>query len=405
MITFQKNIRFLLIIGLSFVPLIPRIGSAQEEFNFIPGEPVYQYNDKIRFNALILSPDPIQEVLLFIQLGNEADIHVHPASIDSHGQVSLNLDLKQLSLKVFSNVEYWYQINLPNGDTYTSPSYSFFYDDNRYQWKTLESAPFKIHWYTGDITFAEEVLNVSRTGLKRLREFLDVFIPENVDIYVYESPQAVQEALPKLGQDWAAGHADPDRALILVSLPTGPDQHLEMERQIPHELMHIALYYTDSHAYSNLPTWFNEGLASLVELYPNPEYQDLLENAYDSGDLIPISSLCQVFPSGSESALLAYAESASFTRFLYGRFGNDGLNRLMAAYASEMECTQGIEEALGSDLTQLEASWLRTSFTVISWTKTINDFLPWVILLLVILTGPIILTVAIIRRQTKRMDL
>lgn len=402
---FQKEIRFLLIIGLSFIPLIPGIGSAQENINIIPEEPVYQFNDNIRFNALILSPDPIEEVLLFVQLDSESDIHVHPASIDNHRQVSLNLDLKELSLKTFSNVEYWYQINSPNGDTYTSPSYSFFYDDNRYQWNTLEGGLFKIHWYAGDITFSEEVLNVSRTGLTRLQEFLDVFVPENVDIYVYDSPQAIQDALPKSGQDWAAGHADPVRALIFVSIPTGPDQHMEMERQIPHELMHVALYYTDSHAYSNLPNWFNEGLASLVELYPNPEYQDLLESAYKSGDLIPISSLCQAFPSGSESALLAYAESASFTRFLYGRFGNDGLNRLMAAYASEMECTEGIEEALGSDLTQLEASWLKTNFTNISWTRTINDFLPWLILLLAILAGPFVLAVVIIRRRAERMDL
>jgi hypothetical protein len=352
-----------------------------------------------------VSPNPVEDVMLFIQLHDDGDIRVHPVSVDNQGRLSLDLDLEQLNLKAFSDVDYWYQINLPDGETYDSPKYSFFYEDNRYQWKTLESKPFSVHWHAGDINLAEEVLNVARAGFKRIGEFLEVYLPENVDIYVYGSPQAIQDALPITDQDWVAGHADPERAIILVSLPVGPDQHLEMERQIPHELMHIALSFTDSHAYSNLPIWFNEGMASLVELFSNPHYQDLLGSAYEAGELIPISSLCYVFPSDSEKVLLAYAESESFTRFLYDRFGVDGLNRLMAAYASEMDCIQGIEVALGSDIAELEGNWRRTSFTRINWSRIMSDFLPWFILLLVILAGPIIILVGIIRRRPERMDL
>ena len=154
----------------------------------------------------------------------------------------------------------------------------------------------------------------------------------------------MQDALPNAEQNWIAGHADPDQGVILVALPPGAERHLEMERQIPHELMHIALNYTDAHAYSNLPAWFNEGLASLAELYPNPEYQALIESAYDSGELFPLASLCQTFPNESQDALLAYAQSASFTKFLYDQYGNPGFNRLIAAFASGMNCERGVEE-------------------------------------------------------------
>jgi hypothetical protein len=178
-----------------------------------------------------------------------------------------------------------------------------------------------------------------------------------------------------------------------------------MERQIPHELMHIALNYTDAHAYSNLPAWFNEGLASLAELYPNPEYQALIESAYDSGDLFPLASLCQTFPNQSQDALLAYAQSASFTQFLYDQYGNPGFNRLLAAYASGMNCERGIEEALGTDLVSLERSWRSENFADQAWTKTYEEFLPWIILLLVVLAGPLILILVVIRNRSARMDL
>ena len=160
--------------------------------------------------------------------------------------------------------------------------------------------------------------------------------------------------------------------VILVSLPPGPEQRLEMERQVPHELMHIALNYTDSHAYSNFPVWFNEGLASLVELYPNPEYANLTKNAFESSEMIPMADLCQSFPSDPQQTLLAYAQSASFTQYLYDQFGKPGFNRMMAAFASGLNCESGVEEALGSSLESLEESWQSSSFAGV----TLGDRLP-----------------------------
>jgi hypothetical protein len=226
-----------------------------------------------------------------------------------------------------------------------------------------------------------------------------------MDVYVYDSVQALQAALPNGGQNWLAGHANPDGEVILVSLPPGPEQRLEMERQIPHELMHIGLSYTDSHAYSNLPTWFNEGLASLVELYPNPEYQVLIDNAYESDQLLPFTSLCHSFPTDAGHGLQAYAQSASFTQYLYDRFGEPGFNRLIAAYASGMSCESGVEQALGTDLTGLESGWRRENFTDLTIARTYQEFLPWLVLLVVILAGPVILAISILRRRTVRADI
>jgi len=140
-------------------------------------------------------------------------------------------------------------------------------------------------------------------------------------------------------------------------------------------------------------------------LYPNPEYQALIESAYDAGALFPLASLCQTFPNESRDAILAYAQSASFTQFLYEQNGNPGFNRLLAAFASGMNCERGIEEALGTDLGSLEGSWRRENFADQAWTKTYEEFLPWIILLLVVLVGPLILVLAVIRNRSARMEL
>lgn len=401
----DRKTHLLVVLLLGVFVLIPRSGQARVAYEIIPEEPEYTFGDRLNFRASLQSAETIDEVLLFIQISDESDLQVHPVSFDRFGNLSLVIDLREFPLVAFSNAQYWYQVNSVNGDIFTSPRYSFYYADNRFQWRTLTGEPFMIHWYQGDLAFGEDVLNVALEGLRRSKDLLEIFFPGSLDIYVYDSAQAVQTALPIGGPNWIAGHADPVQGVILVSLPTGPEQLLEMERQIPHELMHIALNYTDSHAYANLPAWFNEGLASLVELYPNPEYQILIESAYKSEELLSLTSLCQSFPNDPQGGLLAYAESASFTQYLYDQYGRPGLNRLMAAYASGMSCERGIEEALGSNLASLEAKWRRENLAGLTLTKSIQEFLPWLILLLVVLAGPIILAVVAISKKSERSNL
>jgi hypothetical protein len=401
----RKNTWLLIALIISLLALIPGAGNAQVAFEIITEEPEYTFGEEINFNASLNFVGDVDEVLLFIQTSEESDLQVHTVSFDSFGNLSVQVDLREFPLISFSNVQYWYQINTANSDPYTSPRNSFFYTDNRYQWRSLTGEPFTVHWYQGGLAFGEEALNVALEGLRSTQDLLAVFFPDSMDIYVYESPEAMQAALPNGGQHWIAGHADPFQSVILVSLPAGLEQRLEMERQIPHELMHIALNFTDSHAYSNLPAWFNEGLASLVELYPNPEYQILMDSAFESEQLIPLASLCESFPNDPQRGLLAYAQSASFTQYLYEQFGQPGFNRLMAAYASGMSCERGIEEALDTDLVGLEASWRRENFTDLTIARTYEEYVPWLVLLLVILAGPIIVAVIVIRRRPTRTEL
>ena len=377
----------------------PRNGSAQAEFDILPEDPAYTFGENISFRAVLESIEDVEKVILFIQPGEEEDLEVFPVLIESSGNLSVDIDLSESPLPGFAVIRYWYQLSTTSGDSYQSPVYTFNYTDNRYQWNTLSGEQFTIFWYAGDLAFGEELLNVAQAAERDIQELLDVFVPDNLDIYVYDSVQAMQAAVPDSGQYWIAGHADPSQDVVWVTLPPGPDQRLEMERQIPHEFMHAALNYTDSHAYSNFPVWFNEGMASLVELYPNPEYANLTKNAFEAGALIPMADLCQSFPSDPPQALLAYAQSASFTGFLYEEFGKQGFNRMMAAYASGLSCEQGIEEALGSNLESLEESWQSSSFAGVTLGIAFREMLPWLLLLVVVLAVPLIMVAVVIKKR------
>ena len=198
---------------------------------------------------------------------------------------------------------------------------------------------------------------------------------------------------------WIAGHANPAENIIVTSIPTGTGDLLDIKRQIPHELTHIRLYYYLEENYANLPAWYNEGLASLAELYYLPEYREILDAAWKNDNLIPMSNLCSTFPSEPNLAGLAYAQAESFVRFLYNQYGKDGLQRLLDAYKQGHTCSNSLQEAFNLDLDELQKEWYQDTFNSSILPQSLNTAVTWILLLLVIVISPTLLIVFSTRRK------
>jgi hypothetical protein len=358
----------------------------------------YRFGEEIIFQGKILSDDPAVQANFILWVGGVPGGVELQATVDPDGTAVARYNLVDNPIRIFSNLTYRLQVTLANGEVLSSPEALIYYEDNRFDWQHLSRPPFEIFWYSGETAFAQEISGVAQAGLLRAQDFLHLEAPEKVEVYVYDDPQAMQAALMLSGQSWVAGHALAEMNVIQVSLPESPEQRLEMERQIPHELMHILLHQADPSGYDRLPAWFNEGLASITEQSPNPDYQLLLENAYSKGTLLPMATLCQVFPRDASGALLAYAQSASFTRYLYQKYGKAGLEQLRAQYAAGEECQRGLELALGSSLAIQENQWRQEMFAENLWLTALQSLLPWLALLAAISAGPLVWVIRSLRR-------
>lgn len=360
----------------------------------------YSFAEEIEFQAKLPVGVKVKEASLYFIAEGESQTHASPAGWDGQRTLRHTADMTETPVRAYSTVVYWFEITLQNGQTVESDKATLYYEDNRFKWRVRESQDFRVHWYEGETTFAQTLLDTAELGLKNIQTILPLSQQKPIDIYAYDSALEMRAALQTLSGNWVGAHTDPDLDVMVVSLPAGPEQRLEMERQIPHELMHLLLFQWLGPGYANLPTWFDEGLASIAELYPNPDYLVLLDNAVDKEELLPMASLCDTFPRDASSAFLAYAQATSFTRFLQQQYGSAGLGKLAEAYADGMTCERGVQVALGSTLKQLELRWRREAFGNAAALRALANLSPWLVVLILVLIVPIWLTINGARKRS-----
>jgi len=347
----------------------------------------YEFGSYIIFQARLSLPSIPTEAYLLFHAAGETSTHSIPIQLDAEGNTSQQYNISDGAVRPFATVYFQYRVKLQSGDELTSEEFTFPYEDNRFPWQkvSLENQ-LTVHWYAGDQAFGQQALDVASRGIEQTQKLLLVSASKPIDIYIYASATDLNKALEMGGLPWVGGHASPDLHLGLVAIPPAPEQKLDMERKIPHELAHILTYDLMGERYLLLPVWLREGIATKVELAANSDYPRALTQASEQKTLIPIADLCAAFPPESGRAFLAYAQAQSFTSFIIDKFGQTGLLALTSAYGDGLDCEQGMRRALGQPLSQVEANWRAGSLGENPGLTAFNNLFPYLAILAVLLT-------------------
>lgn len=354
----------------------------------------YHFGESFSLQARLNAPVPVSAVSILFRAQGEANTHSDPVALQPDGQIAYRYALAQSPLRPFARVDFWFHITLQDGRQIDSASYYFYYNDDRFPWRTLEQDGIRLHWYDGDEAFARQALDAARAGRQKIAAILPVLPGQPLDLYIYGLTADLQTALEIGGETWSGGHASPDLGVGLVAIAPGLEQGAEMERKIPHELAHLLTYQVAGQRYDALPVWLREGIASMAEA-PNPDYPRAISLAAGQQALIPIADLCGTFPPEMSRVTLAYAESESFTRFIVASYGNSGLLALIRAYSDGLDCEQGPVRAFNTSLAELERAWWRsTSVADTLGTAAFESLVPYLAILALIFIVPLAFVVA-----------
>ena len=359
------------------------------------------FGQSITFQAKIKSSIPIQQVSLLFRGLNEENTRVETLTTGTDGSVSFTYDASLNIIPPFSWVVFWFQATLSDNQTYTSDPIRFQYKDDRFPWRDLSRENVNVHWYAGDDAFGSTALDAATSGVQAIREIIPISLNDPIDIYIYSNPTDLQNTLLLGGENWAGGHATPEFGVVMVAIAPGASQSIEMQTKIPHELAHVMLYRSLGNAYTAQPLWLLEGIASMVELYPNPDYARALEIASSGDTLLAFESLCASFPADAGNAFLAYAQSQSFVSYIRDSFGSSGLVRLTNSYREGFSCELGATSALGTPLSQLDARWRENVLGQNTSGVAVRNLLPFLLLLALVLMVPLWGAIDMLRQRRK----
>lgn len=187
-----------------------------------------------------------------------------------------------------------------------------------------------------------------------------VIISPSVEQFQKDQPEGMWLPL------WAAGVAYPAKNLIILrsqrSIKRG---RIDLKEIFVHEFTHIAL----GRALKNesVPAWLSEGLA----MYESREWSlarhAVLTRAVLTGQLIPLRTLTQNFPTDESKAELAYAESFIFVSYIINKIGTDAFHKFIYHYSGSGDLVGSLKAATGMSLLDLEDKWLNYLKLRTSW--------------------------------------
>jgi tetratricopeptide (TPR) repeat protein len=126
----------------------------------------------------------------------------------------------------------------------------------------------------------------------------------------------------------------------------------ELQQVLKHELTHSFVRFMVG---DRCPSWLNEGLAQLMEPRSSSPYAAVLAGLFAQHKQIPFAALEHPFNGLSENqAVVAYAESLSALEYLRGRYGMDGILRILRRVGSGEAPQDVLRAVTGSDYPDLE---------------------------------------------------
>ena len=335
---------------------------AQDEDGTAQSGAAYSFGQAVTFSLQVDDAADVERITLFFQAPEFDNTFVAEVPFEPGTTVdaAYPVDLNQVRLAPFTTLTYWWQLEKADGSVVTTPEQSLAYVDDQFEWQSLADGAYAVQWTGDDVALGRLALDIVAEAQPQLAALIPNLPETGFSLYVYPSSADLRAALRLAGRDWVGAHAHPELGVLLVTAVNSRTAATDLRESIPHEMVHFYLYQVLGAGYDELPAWFNEGLATLVEPNRNPNYERVLETAVATQSTIPLAQLCERFPLAEDKAVLAYAQSVSLLEYIQDEYGNGGIQALIAAFADGGDCESGVQQALNLSLAELEQAWLQS---------------------------------------------
>ena len=333
--------------------------SAPDSLSVVDSAVSVQFPSSLVFSVEAEGPTEIEDIRLHYQVDRmkyEPTTSEAWPEFDCGQRVSASWtwDMRRASLPPGALLTYWWTLRDADGTTVETVPKEISFEDDRYDWRELESDNLTLHWYVGDEEFATTLMDVCQEAIDTLAVDVGTRLEQHIEVYLYASATDLRQAMV-YPQEWTGGVAFTEYGIIAIGL--GPGDLSWGIRALRHELTHLVVHAATFSPYGNLPTWLDEGLAMYNEGQPAAGFVSILRNAVENEGLLSLRTLSGPFSADPTKAYLSYAQSHSVVEYLLAEYGSDKMHQLLMTFKAGATIERALNDTYGIGLDELQADW------------------------------------------------
>ena len=356
----MRRIQILLALVLSVNLFAVPSALAAPQADVTNDQPVIQFPNTITFRAKITGNANITSVVL--EYGSEqltcGDVVAKAFPEFTPGKsvdVQWTWDMRQSgSLPPGATIWWRWHYTDENGKETVSDQQTIAWLDSEHNWKTVKKDKLNLHWYSGNQSFAQELLDAAQSGLDFNRTKSGLVAEAPIDLYIFANTNDLKDAI-LYEPTWTGGQAFPDHDIVIIGISKND---LEWGKDaIVHELTHVLVGHLTFSCLGAVPTWLNEGLAVYSEGELDAASQTQLDEAIKADTLLTVRSLSAGFSEVSDKAYLSYSQSFSIVKFLVETYGQEKMTALLIALRDGATVDDALTQTYGFNIEGLEDEW------------------------------------------------
>jgi hypothetical protein len=284
-------------------------------------------------------------------------------------ELSATWDTTLETIPPFTAISYHWQLELANGEVFSTPAVQTEYTDGTHDWQRLESDTAIVFWYDQPDEFGQAIFEAAQDGYDHVARITGATTDGAIRVVIYNT-QSDFCAFYARGscQDWIGGVSLTE---LGCTAQWGSSLNWFIYDVIPHEMAHVfygGAVFRDT--WVGVPTWFNEGIAVYNERHDHSRDQTLVLAAAEREELVPLRLMSARGGSVVEGEVAEwYAQAWSLVDYIADIYGEDVLGELILTMSANVPFEQALAQTTGLDMVQYETDWR-------AWLGYPVDFIP-----------------------------
>ncbi|PKB73584.1 MAG: hypothetical protein BZY75_01060 [SAR202 cluster bacterium Io17-Chloro-G7] len=321
-----------------------------------------RFPDGVTFTITARSSGEIDDIRVFFRKADQTRVSAYrtvdfePGS-EVDGESTLDSGGSSGYFPPGTRIQFSFEIRDKAGAVFRTPEQEYVYDDNRFEWLTVNSDLITVYYYGEYVEErAKTVLAAAEEAMDRMVPVLGIAPTEPLQIVSYNNYRHMAAALPFRSQAvteqlQTQGMAFSDERVLLVH---GFDA--TVQGTTSHEFTHLLVAEAAGKAISQVPAWLNEGLAEFGNIDPTESYDDALRYGIYTRRLRPLWYQ-DSFSGTPDDIIIAYGQGRSVVNFMIGKYGKENMAELFQVLQDTLNIDLALQEVYGLDQFGLDTEW------------------------------------------------